>query len=254
MAQPVAQKPTDIIAPEKLDFRLYMNTDANHLNMENMVPSLSVSLTERAKRENVIALLAPLMRLNVETIKTLSRGKLTCIEGVFTIGDLEVSGDKNHLAFLHVDIDGATLAEKRSGGASTDDYQFFINKQALLLESGHWNSTTHSFEFVYRWPGDSQISKTVILRLSNLTVKNPGTPIGQYLESIVRAPGGMPVYQPSQPKHNKQPYRKHRGNSQPLPNPTQPPNPNAPPPGPVFINPNNNNYSDPPPKRRRWFW
>ncbi|MBY0281161.1 MAG: hypothetical protein K2W94_03285 [Alphaproteobacteria bacterium] len=223
--QPIIQKPIDAITPEKLDFRLYMDTDANHQAFENMVPSFSVSLIERAKRENVIALLSPLMRLNVEHLRTLSSGKISHVEGVFTMGDLEVSEGKALTAFLKSD-------------------------QPLLLESGHWNHTMHCFEFIYRRPGVSQSAETITLRLSNINVKSPTAPIGQYLGSIVRAPEGTQIFQPA---HNQKKNKKHRGDSQTLPNPTQPPNPNAPPPGPTFINPNN--YSDPPPPRRhRRFW
>ena len=45
----------------------------NHQSIENLVPALSVSIIEQAKRENVIALLTPLMRLNAEAIWILTK-------------------------------------------------------------------------------------------------------------------------------------------------------------------------------------
>ena len=228
MPQPTS---TGTISPDQLDFRLYMNTDANHEKMENLIPSLPISVIESARRDNVFALITPLMHLDVERIKELFRGKIVHAQGPFTFGDLEVVSGKDHLAFLHADIDGKSLAEKRTGGTGTEEYQFFSKDQPLLLEHGTWNSAQNAFDFTYRWPGDSQINKTVVLRLSNIFVKNASTPLGQYLESIVKYPAGVSVAEPVKPV-KKRKHHRHTDTVivQQVPAP-------PPPPGPTFITP-----------------
>ncbi|MBY0462232.1 MAG: hypothetical protein K2Q34_03510 [Alphaproteobacteria bacterium] len=239
MPQPTS---TGTISPDQLDFRLYMNTDANHEKMEELVPSLPITVIESARRDNVYALITPLMHLDLERIKELFRGKIVHVEGPFTFGDLEVVSGKDHLAFLHADIDGKSLAEKRTGGTGTEEYQFFTSNQPLLLEHGTWNSAHTAFDFTYRWPGDNQIHKTVVLRLSNIFIKNASTPTGQYLESIIRYPTGVMTAQPVQ--RVKKRKRHHHTDTviiQQVPAPT-------PPPGPTFITPQPQTvYVAPPP-------
>ena len=246
MPQPTS---AEVISPDQLDFRLYMNTDVNHEKMENLVPSLPISVIESARRDNVYALITPLMHLDVERIKELFRGKIVHVEGPFTFGDLEVVSGRDHISFLHADIDGQSLAEKKAGGIGTEEYQFFTNNKPLLLEHGTWNVAHTAFDFTYRWPGDSQINKTVILRLSNIFVKNASTPLGQYLESIVKYPTGVSVATPVQPVHKKHHNHHHTDTVivQQVPAPT-PPGPTfiSPQPAPVYVTPPAPVYAAPP--------
>jgi hypothetical protein len=225
-----------------------MNTDKNHEKMENLVPSLPVSVIESARRENVYALISPLMHLDVDRIKELFRGKIVHVEGPFTFGDLEVVSGRDHIAFLHADIDGQSLAEKKAGGAGTEEYQFFTNNKPLLLEHATWNTAHTAFDFTYRWPGDSQINKTVVLRLSNIFVKNASTPLGQYLKSVVKYPAGVSVTTPAQPVHKKHHHHTDTVIVQQVPAAPPPPGPTfiSPQPAPIYVTPPAPVYVAPP--------
>lgn len=159
------------LTPQNLGFEYHMNSDDDHLKVENQIPLLAINIIEQLPRYDVYGLLSPLLRLDKKHLKKLThRSGIKQAEGCFTIGDLTLISGKEYLQ---------------------------QNKGDLLLEKGEWDKTTKEFRLSYRLPGNDQIGKTVTLKLSNILVKNPGTPLAQFLSSVVEYPEGVSFAQPA---------------------------------------------------------
>lgn len=163
----------------------FMENDADHKKMEEKRLAATENAIQQMARQTILTwIIAPKFRLSKDDIKALNDKSLP-VDGKWTQGSYTVIGDKQHLAFSWNNKDNQVSANQSS---TEDDKKFFDDEADLLLEKGFYNELANAYDFVFRWPGDSQKEKKIIVRLSNINVKNPDTPLGKFIINEITNP------------------------------------------------------------------
>ncbi|CAO5682874.1 MAG: hypothetical protein HEEMFOPI_00790 [Holosporales bacterium] len=150
------------ITPHKMGFKHHMKTDEDHKLVEKSLKDVSVKVLKKAKRQDVLELLSPLMRLDDESvINELLDGKKTNAVGHFTKAKLSLISGKDVLKM------------------------YSDHKRAFLLDHVCFDDETETFIAVFRLPGDKHLKKVIKLKMTDLNIIHDDEDISTFLKDLI---------------------------------------------------------------------